>query len=338
VPEPGWIEGADLEKLLPHRGLNLLVDAVRAERDKEGARGEGRLVVLPDDPLGRDIFLREAGSGRELIEPALAEHLALVAICVMSPDMKPGEIAFFSAISAFESERPALAGEELFSEVTRLRDRGRFRRFRGEVRGDEGAPSARAEIMAYTARPDDAAGRETAKALAPPDVAESSSVDRSRLGWKRPEMVFLDERTSLSADGASATFRYTYPPGHPFCAGHFPGNPVMMGIAQWIAASDAAFCLMSGQAPPRRVQGARHGPVECRADAEIVRESGALVCEVKGLELEAAGLRPAEGPSAPQAGGAARVTRTRRVGFRDRVLPGETLYVRVRVTDGINRR
>jgi len=140
-------------------------------------------------------------------------------------------------------------------------------------------------------------------------------------GWKRPEMVFIDERVHLSDDLSEATFRYTYPADHVFCAGHFPGNPIMMGIAQWIAVADAAAWLAfervgAGIVPPP--DGRR------RADAEIVRETGGLVTEVRGLIFTAE-------VSADGGIGPVRIERTRRVGFRDLVRPGETVFVRIRL-------
>lgn len=314
-----WIEGPAIEALLPHRGVNLLIDGVQLAEER---KGRSRLRVSSDDPQGREIFLRKGESGGHdvVMEPALAEHLALSASCVLSRELEPGEIALFSRISKFELAREAAAGEELVSEVKRLKDKGNFRRFDGTVRGEEGDTVATAEIMAYTADPRETAKSETTKLVDPPRIGEARPVDRGLFAWKRPEMVFVDEVVDLADDGQHATFRYTYPADHPFCPGHFPSGAVMMGIAQWIAACDAAAWLVhegvgsGGEASP----GARF-----RADAEILRESGALVAEVRGLAFS---FEQGPGGIAPL-----RVEATRRVGFRDLVRAGETIFVRVRV-------
>ncbi len=315
-----WIEGPAIEALLPHRGVNLLIDGVQLAEEREG---RSRLRVSSGDPQGRDIFLREgetgSGGGYVMMGPALAEHLALSASCVLSRELKPGEIALFSRISKFELARGAAAGEELVSEVKRLKDKGNFRRFDGTVRGEGGGTVATAEIMAYTADPRQTAESETAKLVAPPQIGEARPVDRGLFAWKRPEMVFVDELVDLANDGQQATFRYTYPADHPFCPGHFPGGAVMMGIAQWMAACDAAAWLVHERAESG---GAAPTETRFRADAEIVRESGTLVAEVRGLVFS----------FASGAGGIAplRVEATRRVGFRDLVRAGETIFVRVR--------
>ncbi len=323
MAETGWIEGEALDEYIPHRGVNVLVDAVRVEGAGDSSRAEGRISVSPGDTLGRDIFLRQdTAGGSVFIEPALVEHLALCAICGIYPEMGQDDIAFFSRISDFKLERDLRAGEPIRSEEKRLRDKGRFRRFVGELRGADGELAAAAEIMAYVAPAGSAEGRgESGKRVAPPEVREVRPVERSLFAWKRPEMVFVDERVDISPDRTQATLRYTYPADHPFCAGHFPGNPVMMGITQWIAAADAATWLLFERAEAGlEAPGSR----QRSADVEIIRSSGSLVAEIRKLVLLA---EAAPGSIPPP-----RIEKTRRIGFRDQVRPGETIFVRVRLS------
>ena len=93
-----------------------------------------------------------------------------------------------------------------------------------------------------------------------------------------------------------------------------------------MAACDAAAWLVHGEGEPGREAS---GCGRFGADAEILRESGALVADVRGLVL---GFGPAA--SVVQEGGGIaplRVEATRRLGFRDLVRPGETIFVRVRL-------
>jgi len=322
LPGTDWIEGDALKDMIPHRGVNILIDSERAVRDDESQRSESRLCIVPDDARGRDIFLRKGSEGGDvLMEPVLAEHLALSAICAIKPEMQPGEIAFFSVISSFELSRELRAGERISAEAIRLRDKGRFRRFHGIVRGEDGEIAAETDVMAYTAAPEPAPERrESGKLVAPPESGESRPVDPAAFGWKRPEMVFVQERTYLADDMASAVLRYEYPPDHPFCAGHFPGNPVMMGITQWIAALDAAAWLLYERAGAGLVP---EGSTKWKADVDILRENGAMVADVKGLVFS--------GAVTPEGIGPVRVEGTRRVGFRDQVRPGEAIFMRARV-------
>lgn len=324
-------QGDELERLLPHRDRNLLIDSVEIE--DSGLVGRCRLKVEPGDPRGRDIFLRENEAGRPvLMEPALAEYLALSAVCLMADEAAGDRIAFFSAISRFRSLKEAAAGEELRGEVRRRRDKGRFRRFEGEVRDGRGEFLASAEIMAYledkaslgpavaTSHHGDTETRRGASLPAAAPMARRP-VDAALFGWKSPEMVFIDERVDADPGGKSAAFKYTYPNDHPFCRGHFPEGPVMMGIAQWIAAVDAASLLVLERAG----RGPGPGRAVCGADAEILRPSGAPVAEMRGMRLLLG----------ERAGGAlpARVLETRRVSFRGTVLPGQTVFVRVKLNE-----
>ena len=323
VAETGWIEGEALKGYVPHRGTNILLDAVRVSGAGDSSRAEGRLCVSPGDALGRDIFLRQnTAGGSVLMEPALAEHLALCSICGIYPEMGQGDIAFFSRISDFKLERELRAGEPIRSEERRLRDKGRFRRFVGELRNGDGELAATAEIMAYIAPPGSTAERgESGKRVAPPEVREVRPVERPLFGWKRPQMVFIDERVDISPDRTQATLRYTYPGDHPFCAGHFPGNPVMMGITQWIAAADAATWLLF-----ERAEAGLDAPGSRRwsADVEIMRSSGSLIADIRRLVLFA---EAAPGSIPPP-----RIEKTRRIGFRDQVRPGETIFMRVQLS------
>jgi 3-hydroxymyristoyl/3-hydroxydecanoyl-(acyl carrier protein) dehydratase len=316
------IEGDALKDCLPHRGVNILIDSVNVIRDENPQRGESVLCIAPGDALGRDIFLRQnAGGGKVLVESVLAEHLALSAICVMRPDMKPGEIAFFSVISSFKLSRELLAGERVTAETTRLRDKGRFRRFHGVVRGENGEVAAESDIMAYAAAPTPTTERrESGKLVAPPESGDVRPVDPATYGWKRPEMVFVQERVHLSSGMEQAVLRYEYPPDHPFCPGHFPGSPVMMGIAEWTAALDAAAWLLFERAEAGLLPA---GQTRWKAEIDIIRESGAMVADVKGLVFS--------GEVTPEGIGPLCVESTRRVGFRDQVLPGEPIFIRARV-------
>ncbi len=60
------------------------------------------------------------------------------------------------------------------------------------------------------------------------------------------------------------------------------------------------------------------------ADVEILRESGTVVAEIRELVFEARTDGHAVRP--------VRILGTRRVGFRDQVRPGETIYVRASVS------
>ena len=121
-------------------------------------------------------------------------------------------------------------------------------------------------------------------------------------------MVFADAVTAYDPAAPALTTRYTYPANHPLTKGHFPGNPVMMGVLQWAAVEDAARLLAA--------KAALTGDVAFTA--EILRPDGTLIADVKDLVL-------AFGDGPPY-------TRSlSRIGFRGMVKPLEEIHIRVRV-------
>ena len=42
----------------------------------------------------------------------------------------------------------------------------------------------------------------------------------------------------ISYNDTSFTAKYTYPKTHPLVKGHFPNNPIMMGVMQWLSIED----------------------------------------------------------------------------------------------------
>jgi 3-hydroxymyristoyl/3-hydroxydecanoyl-(acyl carrier protein) dehydratase len=319
------LEGKDLEGALAHRGRNLIIDRAECFSEDGEPFGESAITLSPGDATGRDVFLRDtADGGKAIIEYAFAEHLALNAICVLSSvggGLEEGDISYFASISGFTVERAVPAGVIARGHVARKSDKGQFRRFGGTMTLDGGEPVAKANITSYHLHVSEEPPREIRKLgeVVPSDF--SRPVDRSAFGWKRPEMVFVDEMVTMDAAGRTAGFAYTYPADHPFAAGHFPGNPIMMGITQWMSISDAASWLLRELV---LAGGAAPGKYEMRCSGELLRDDGTIVAGVKGLRSSAA-FGPA-GEIGPRA-----LLETKRVVFREMVRPEEPLRVRVRI-------
>ncbi len=325
---PNVIEGPALEDYLPHRGLNILIDRTTqyAEGEREAVGGVialGELTVTDPDPVGRDLFLRRtARDGTALMEQIMAEHLALVCLASLRTEFETIGRAFFSTISAFRQSRPVPAGTSMTATVFETHRRGAFCSYRGRIAAGRDEVAS-LDIMAFYAHPE--LGTEHAglgggdkKVGQAPRLEEDRPVDPGRFGWKRPEMIFIQRRVQFNPDERSATYAYVYPHDHPHVPGHFPEQAVMMGIAQWVAAADALYdmaCDLCAGAP------------QVKGSAQVVREDGTIICEVRALELAMDGAAGG-GPPVPD------LVATRKVGFRDMVRPGEEIFVRVRMDAG----
>ena len=319
------LEGADLEKVLAHRGRNLIID--RDECFLSGGEPFGRstLSLQSGDPAGRDIFLRESASGgRAIMEFAFTEHLALNAICVLESvggGLEEGDLCYFASITNFRTHREVPEGMVARGAVSRKSDKGPFCRFKGEMSVDSGDPVAEADITSFTLHGSEESPRDMRKAGEVVPAEMSQPVERASFGWKRPDMVFVDEMITFDAAGKTAGFAYTYPGDHPFTIGHFPGNPVMMGITEWMSVSDAVSALVMelgrrGDAAP--------GTYIVGCSGELLRDDGTIVTEVKGMKKK---LSLGNGGEL----GPPEILATRRVVFRDIVRPAEPLRVRARI-------
>ena len=292
-------EGKALEDFLPHRGTNLIIDAVEIE---SADKGHTSLRIARGDALGRDVILRRGPRGEEFItEVFLVEHLALGAICVLRRELPPGHIFFFSSILNFDFAEFAKAGEELSGTVSRKKDRGAFRRFEARLSGEGGREICSGEIMAYTAPIESARGEPTSGDEPP----RCESVEPSLFDWKDERLILLDGLVERREGGAR--FSYRYPADHVFVPGHFPGNPVMMGVVEWQAMADAAwaYARACGLAGEKRFSGS----------LTKAGGGGGAVADVKGLVMEIE-----ESPL---------IRSVRRVSFRGMARPGDVLLIDV---------
>lgn len=301
---------------IPHRGRNRVLDSVAFFEEEGALKSRSRVRIARGDPEGRDIFLQRTGEKDAYSEFILVEHVALTSAVQISPDTGPGSIAFFSTITNFRGKDMIPAGEEVSAVVTPLGRRGPFHRSRCVVEGEgEAGPVMSVELMAAVmpAGSGEPGGEKPAekKAAAPPAIVEERPVDPGAFLYKDPAMVFVAEETALDRNALALTARYRYPEDHPLVPGHFPGNPVMMGVTQWMGVVDGARWLIHRLGLPA-------GTYD--ADGELVREDGTLVTEIKSIRFTDAGR-----------GIAPRVLATKRIGFRDMVRAGETVYVRVRL-------
>ncbi|MCU0723860.1 MAG: hypothetical protein MUC63_09650 [Planctomycetes bacterium] len=310
----GELLGPDeIRERIPHRGRNLVVDRIEF-REMDGVlKARSELRVSPGDPAGRDLFLQGPEGRQTYMEFVLVEHMALTSSVHIAPFMGSGKIAFFSTITNFESCGPVPAGEPVEALIEAQGRKGPFHRSLCRLtKGCAGPGEIRTELMAAVVDPKPGTRVEgEKKTVAPPAVVEPRPVDRALFAYKAPSMVFLDEETALERETGMLTARYLYPADHPFTVGHFPGNPVMMGVTQWAGMMDGALWLLHRLGKP---------PGTYAAEGEILRADGALITEVKGLEFEAGGP-----------GAVPRLLRTRRIGFRDMVRAGEEIFYRIRL-------
>lgn len=309
------LKGSDIERYLPHRGRNLLIDEVLREKTGDQVSAVSKLIIRSDDPQGRDLFLADLPEYGRCIHPVvLIEHVALMGVVILDPE--PGTLTFFSRVRRVEWTGSIREGERLTTYVKALRAPKPFVRFDGMAYGEDGRLVMSSDIMAYVEPTGDLPKAAT------PGAPQANGRDPQKIAGlfpgRSPEFVFVDYPIEITDDGLSGRFRYTYSADHPLTEGHFPGKPVMMGVSQILSIADAAQWLAaeltrSGRLAPGAL---------IEANGQLCRADGARVCEVSSIMLQ--GGPTAESP-------ALNLQAARAISFRNMVIPPDTLDIAVRL-------
>lgn len=298
------LDARALEDYLPHRGVNLIADQVTLQDGGKQAIATTRLT-LPD-PRGREALGRRDASGAAFwYEPFLGELMALTGLPLLHERLAAaGQVSVFSMISKLVFHRLAPLGGEIVGQATITRDRGTFTGFQTSATVD-GQPLLEAEVMSGTATLAEISG--SAKAVDEP-LPAGEAIPEAWFAWKPAHLRFATTIVAEDAAAGRLVTGYHYGKDHPFVPGHFPGGPLMMGVTQWAAIADAAWAA--------RCRFGLTGTII--ANGVMKRPDGREVMDVRDLELA-------------DEGGVPRITSTKRIAFRDKVVPGESVLVEVTV-------
>ncbi len=301
-------KGEEISKYLPHRYENILVDKVSIETEEIGHL---TLQINEEDALGRTLFMKEKDHGHKvLISPVMMEILALGSI-VSRNVILTNETVVFASISDFEKHNDFLINTPVYGTVSLISNKKGFLRYRGEL--FEGSGSSKkiicsGDMLAFftTGSLDQATPENTEPLTFPLNIPIKSPSFKS--SW----MHCADSIRYLS--DSAITTQYEYPKSHPLIKGHFQGNPLMMGVMQWMSVEDAClqFCEINNLK--------NHTILTC--DATLVTEIGTVISDIKGLKLEV-------WIDYPNRTNQAEIISTKKISFRNVVRPGEILFTRV---------
>lgn len=301
----------DIQAIVPHRYENILVDRVEKTVIDGIPTGKLNTYVKDHDTLGRDIFFKQkTHSQKTILIPFIMEILALGSV-VCSDKVHPGYPVFFTSISNFTKHADYLLGVPVIGHVKRTKDKGSFMVCSGILSTESGVQLATGDMMAFFPGPDTKATDAPKKTVPLPE--ENHHVDLVKNPTlKNPFMYAVDRSWRYDPETLDFVGRYTYPLDHPFIRGHFPGNPVMMGVMQWMCIEDS--CLLLSQILGKK------GTYLIKGNADLIKADGTSVSEIKGFTvqiLEETSLSLAQ----------AEVIKTDKIVFRDTVKPGETLFI-----------
>jgi len=297
----------DIKQHLVHRHENLLLDTVILCTEQPYA-GSLSLTIPENDPLGRDIFLKTTPANtRVLAAPLFMEILALGSI-VVSGKLKENEAAIFAGISDFKATGQCYANECLNGTIQRISAKNQFLKYTGSLHTQNGPVCSGSMTAFFTTLDQSNTAPSSAAASAPPLLSPLQKENR----YKHPLMIICDGLTALTDDYSES--RYTYPLDHPLTKGHFPGNPLMMGVMLWMSVEDHLLAYLE----ERQVYG--NQTWSCSAD--IVNQHNEKIADLKGLTLKSA-IEPTSSLNQCE------IISTKRINFRSKVKPGDTLIIRV---------
>jgi 3-hydroxymyristoyl/3-hydroxydecanoyl-(acyl carrier protein) dehydratase len=309
-----------IEELVPHRYENLVVDHVDLAVSDSAVEGFLELCVAQNDALGRDIFFKQKRYGHfVMMSPILMEVLALGSI-VCSDKMAPGNLVFFAGISQFVKHQDLGLSQPFKGQVKKVKDKAGF--LVCDAKGFvQDTLITEAQLMAFFPDPAmvAAAPKSPKKQVQFALTQHMSFFLPKQPSLKHPLMYVVDELMDDNTYEKTALARYKFPAHHPLVKGHFPGNPVLMGVMQWMMVEDAVLALLLHRKGASEASSARF---KVSGNAELAKKDLTSVAEIKGFSVEAV-LGHAQCPDQ------AELVKTDKVTFRDRVSPEEDVYIRL---------
>ena len=289
-----------------HRYENLLLDSISME-EEACCKGELSLTIAKNDDAGRDIFLKNVGQDRPaILIPVYMEILALASI-VVSGKLADDEMAIFAGISQFSQTQHHFANDALFGQVSKVSDKAEFLKYIGELSNEKG-PVCQGVMTAFFTKQ----SHKNEKANPSDTILQKSisiPVQKEHYG-KQSCMVICDEL--LQADDDSCVGRYEYPTNHPLIKGHFPGNPLMMGVMQWMGVEDTLCAYLEY----KQVKGVH----SWSCNAQLFNQDNILVADIKQIKLKS-WINVIEKPNQVE------ISTTKRLAFRYMVKPSDQLYI-----------
>jgi 3-hydroxyacyl-[acyl-carrier-protein] dehydratase len=131
-------------ELIPHRFPFLMVDRIVDLALDERAVGLKNVSI--NEPYFQGHFPRDAVMPGVLIIESMAQTAAVLVVETLD-GAAAGKLVYFMTVDNARFRKPVFPGDQLLVEVTKLRSRGNFWKFRGEARV-EGALVAEANFSA----------------------------------------------------------------------------------------------------------------------------------------------------------------------------------------------
>eukprot|EP01047_Picozoa_sp_COSAG01_P000489 COSAG01_NODE_9_length_43729_cov_66.133463_26_plen_317_part_00 len=301
---------SDIQQKIKHRFENLLLD--RAIMNLDETQGKFYLQVNEDDDLDRHIFFRQKEAGKRcLLSAFFLEILALGSI-VITDQVSSDDLVVFAGAANFKKTGDIYLGESIHGEVVRVGEKGGFHKYTGVLSNEAGEAVFSGEMTAFYVK-------DTHDIEAPTKASEHQIVMGSCvMHTEKDELVkandlYISDGVYRVADD-EAWGRYAFPVSHICNKGHFPGNPLLMGVLQLTAIEDTILLWLKQQN--------KQGELNIKGHANLMKPDGSAVAQIKFFELSAyigvAGILDQ-----------CELKNIKKIGFKQPVRPGDTMLIQL---------
>ncbi|MEK9657581.1 MAG: hypothetical protein VW378_04330 [bacterium] len=264
-----------IKEKIRHRYENLLLDKVKIAEPNHP--GELQLKIEKNDLLNRHIFFRQKEHGRYCLLSALyLEVLALGAIASTKGVTKDDLIIFASA-AKYTKEKDFYINTSLQGTVHSLGNKRGFHKYSGQLYDSNQQRLAQGEMVAYYIKDNDDISQEVQKQALTIPSSNCKKVANKNSDLKHPDLVITDELFFSSETEAWAS--YFFPETHICNKGHFPGNPLLMGVLQVTSIEDTVLLWLK----ERDIR----GHITMKVNAKLYKSHYGMIAELKNTELKA---------------------------------------------------
>ena len=262
----------EIELRIKHRYENFLIDEASIDAEKLSFK----TTIKEDDTLNRQRFFRKK-SNKCMISGMLLEVLALGTI-VVSDNVSKNDLVVFAGASNLKKESDFLINDTLEGVVKKEGEKGQFFKFSGQLFNAQKKVVFSSEITAFFLKNTNNISLDLEKGEEIPSAEDHCIYKYDKKFEFKDEALFIcDYLVSATSDYVHA--QYTFPLNH-FCnKGHFPGNPMMMGVLQLTSLEDVLLSWLNFMAFKQSCK------VTCRA--ELKTKKGTLIAKIKGASLQA---------------------------------------------------
>ena len=299
---------SNITDFIPHRHENILLDHIFKKEDTN-LEGALELKITDNDPLNRQLFYKKNHLNKTvLITPFFMEIMALAAIVIYNNTDK-NKTAVFVSISSFEFFNDVQINDLISGNVEFLNTKKGFITCRG-VLNNNNKELCKGNLSAFFV---DINERKPELKPSEIDFTEKNKIDYQKSSRNKEEtMVICDSIIDYSDTSLLATYKYDST--HPLVKGHFPGNPIMMGVMQWLSIEDCLchYLEITNQS----------GNNSYSCSASIYNQNKIKIADIKNIIVES-------WINISSISNQTNITKTGKINFRNMVSPEDTLFISI---------